>query len=192
MSKLNQGKWLLVFLAVTGMFTLGFISGGDDKEIHWVSFDEAVKLNKEHPKKVFIDIYTGWCGWCKKMDASTYTDPEIIKYINKYYYAVHLDAETGDTFHFNDHKFYNPKPKTRGYTNELASSLMDGKLAYPTTVYMDEKFNRLTYLQTYMTIDELKPILEYFAEDKYKTMKFDDFKNSIGSTAGSPSNVTDK
>ena len=154
-----------------------------------MSFDEAVKLNQAHPKKIFIDVYTQWCGWCKKMDAETYTDPAIISYINKYFYAVRLDAETADTFHFKGHDFYNPKPHTRGYTNELASSLLDGKLGYPTTVYMDENIERLTYVQSYISAADLMPILKYFAEDKYKTMKFDDFKKaeeggSSGASAG--------
>ncbi|HTB31075.1 MAG TPA: thioredoxin, partial [Bacteroidia bacterium] len=108
----------------------------------------------------------------------------IITYINKNFYAVRLDAETADTFHFKDHKFYNTNPHTRGYVNELASSLLDGKLGYPTTVYMDENFSRLTYVQSYISADELKPILHFFGENKYKTMKFDDYKKSLGSPSG--------
>lgn len=99
---------LLATLSVIGLFSLGCISGGgDDNQIHWVSFDQAVKLSAQHPKKIFIDVYTPWCGWCKKMDADTYTDPTVISYINKNYYAVRLDAETADTFHFKDHEFVN-------------------------------------------------------------------------------------
>jgi len=149
-----------------------------------MSFDEAVKLNEQHPKKIFIDIYTDWCGWCKRMDATTYTDPKIINLINTYYYAVRLNAETADTFHFKGHAFYNQKPHTKGYANELATSLMDDKMEYPTTVYMDETFSRLTYVQSYLTVADLKPILKFFAEDKYKTMNFDDFKKSETSQGG--------
>lgn len=177
-------KWLFIVLCIIGISSFGFIpGGGGDKEVHWMSFDEAVKLDAKHPKKIFIDVYTQWCGWCKKMDADTYTNPTVVSYLNKYYYAVRLDAETADTFHFKDHKFFNPQPHTKGYTNELASSLLDGKLGYPTTVYMDEKFERLTYVQSYVTATDLMPILKYFAEDKYKTMNFDDYKKS--ETSGS-------
>lgn len=192
MHRLKDRKWLFIFWGIIGISLLGFIPGStvkklpgtDDKEIHWMSFDEAVKRNEAHPKKIFIDVYTQWCGWCKKMDADTYTNPAIISYINKYYYAVRLDAETSDTFHFKGHDFFNVKPHTRGYTNELASSLLDGKLAYPTTVYMDENVQRLTFVQSYISATDLMPILKYFAEDKYKTMKFDDFKNSEENTKG--------
>lgn len=186
MFRLKFHACLVIALLMAGVFSLGYSKGGSEKKsaggdndgVHWVNFDEAVKLNAQHPKKIFIDVYTQWCGWCKRMDADTYTNPDVIKYINKYYYAVRLDAETSDTFHFKDHVFSNTNPHTRGYTNELASSLLDGKLAYPTTVYMDENFQRLTYIQSYISAADLMPILKYFAEEKYKSMSFDNYKKS--------------
>jgi len=158
--------------------------------INWMTWDMAVKLNKEHPKKIFIDIYTQWCGWCKRMDQTTYLDKDVINYMNANFYAVRLDAETKDTFHFNNHAFVNQNPGERGSVNELAYSLMDGKMEYPTTVYMDENFARLSVAPGYLATSELKTVLTYFAENKYKTITYDDYKKSMGITApadnGSP------
>ena len=39
-------------------------------EINWITLEEAEALNKENPKKIFIDFYTDWCGWCKKNGSS--------------------------------------------------------------------------------------------------------------------------
>jgi thioredoxin-related protein len=180
-------KKILCLIAVSlTIFSFGFTQkpgGGETKGIKWVNFNEAVKLNKAHPKKIFVDVYTSWCGWCKRMDADTYTDPTVIDYINKNFYAVRLDAETRDTFYFNDHTFVNAYPVgTRGAVNELASSMLDGKLGYPTTVYFDEKFNRIQYIQSYMAKDVFLPIIHYFGDDKYKTMSFDDYKKSLTAT----------
>lgn len=38
------------------------------KEVEWISFEEAEKRMQKQPRKVWIDIYTGWCGWCKVLD----------------------------------------------------------------------------------------------------------------------------
>lgn len=175
---LKNKKVIVFILAISGGLFMSLTPGKDDTEIHWLNFDEAIKLNQSHPKKILVDVYTSWCGWCKRMDASTYKDPDIIKYINKNYYAVRLDAETKDTFHFNNHVFVNAAPGQRGSVNELAYSLLDGKMAYPTTVYLDEKVNRLTYVSSYLSAEDLKPILMYFGENKYKTQSYDDYKKS--------------
>ncbi|MGP8215189.1 MAG: thioredoxin family protein [Bacteroidia bacterium] len=180
---------VLVFLliGITGIVSTSFKPAAKlpgAQAINWMNWDMAVKLNKEHPKKIFVDIYTQWCGWCKKMDWSTYQDKGIIDYINKNFYAVRLDAETRDTFHFDNHIFVNSNPGQQGSVNELAYSLMDGKMVYPTTIYLDEKFDRLSYLSGYLSTQDLKMILTFFAEDKYKTMTYEDYKKRLGTAAG--------
>ena len=61
-------------------------------------------------KKVFIDLYTNWCGWCKRMDLTTFSDPVIVNYIKNNYYTVKFDGETKDTIVFNNHQFINSDP----------------------------------------------------------------------------------
>jgi thioredoxin-related protein len=182
--KLNKLKYFWIVLLVAGIGSVSLSSykpAGD--EIHWMSFDQAVALCKTHPKKIFIDIYTQWCGWCKRMDASTYKDPAVVDYLNKNFYSVRLDAETKDTFHFKDHIFVNPHAGERGAVNELAYSLLDGKMMYPTTVYLDGDVNRLNVVPGYIETEEFKTLLKFFAEEKYKTMSYDDYKKSL--TGGS-------
>ncbi len=182
---LKSKKAIFLFLGIVGILLLSFkpIIQRPAQSINWMSFDMAVKLNKEHPKKIFIDVYTQWCGWCKRMDQTTYLDKEIIDYMNKNFYAVRLDAETKDTFHFNNHQFVNSSPTEKGSVNELAYSLMDGKMVYPTTIYLDENFNRISVAPGYLSSSDFKMVLTYFAEEKYKTISYDDYKKSLGVTA---------
>ncbi|MEO1451509.1 MAG: thioredoxin, partial [Bacteroidota bacterium] len=46
------------------------------EEVNWVSMEEAATLAAQDGKKIMVDLYTGWCGWCKRMDATTYGNKE--------------------------------------------------------------------------------------------------------------------
>lgn len=62
-------------------------------QIHWMKFEEAIAANATNPKMILVDVYTDWCGWCKKMDKETFTDPQVIAHFQKNFYAVKLNAE---------------------------------------------------------------------------------------------------
>ena len=82
---------VLFILACVGFYSKGL---AQESKVKWYTFEEAVELNKAEQRKIFIDVYTDWCGWCKKMDATTFNSPEIAKILNEEYYAVKFDAET--------------------------------------------------------------------------------------------------
>ncbi len=70
-------------------------------QIQWMKFEEAIAANEKNPKMILVDVYTDWCGWCKKMDKDTFTDPQVIAHFQKNFYAVKLNAEdTKRSFQF--------------------------------------------------------------------------------------------
>jgi thioredoxin-related protein len=104
MSLINRRFIVLVSLII--VFIIGSCNAQEsNQKIHWMSFEEAVKKNETVKKKLFIDVYTHWCGWCKRMDASTFLIDSIADYMNEKFYAVKLDAETKDTIHFKEQTF---------------------------------------------------------------------------------------
>ena len=64
--------------------------------IEWLSWEEAAKRSSTNPKKFLVDVYTEWCGWCRKMDANTFAHPEIARYINDNFYAIKFNAGDRD------------------------------------------------------------------------------------------------
>lgn len=149
------------------------------EKINWLTFEQAVELNKKNPKKIFIDVYTGWCGWCKVMDAQTFTNPVIIKKMNANFYAVKLDAEMKDTVRFQNQVFVNPNPTQRGSTHQLAAALLNGQMSYPTTVYLDENFSMLGPVPGFLKPEAMEPILAFYGENHYKQTKWEDFSKTF-------------
>ena len=77
-------------------------------KINWVTLEEAQELNKTTPKKIIVDLYTDWCGPCKMMERQTFTDPDLIKYINENFYAVKFNAESQAPVTFKGKVYSNP------------------------------------------------------------------------------------
>ena len=99
-------------------------STGKEAKIKWYSFEEAYALSKKKPKKMCVDIFTEWCGWCKKMDAETFTNPTIVKYMNAHFYCVKFDAERKDTIVLDGQKFVNPNHSQPGRPQEITGQTM--------------------------------------------------------------------
>ena len=142
--------------------------------IKWHSIQEAIELNKTAPKKIFIDVYTDWCHYCKMMDQNTFTDSSIANYINKHFYAVKFNAEGKDPVVFSGKTFENKNSGTRS-PHEFAIALLQGQLSYPSSAYLNEQSQLLTAVPGYETPAQLAPILVYFGEDYYKKQNFQDF-----------------
>lgn len=134
--------------------------------IKWMTIEEAFEATQEEPKKIFIDVYTDWCGWCKKMDKDTFGDPEIAQYMNENFYAVKFNAEQSEDVVLGEQTFKFVAEGRRGY-HELAAALMQGKMSYPTVVVLNEKFQLLQPIPGYRKPAEMKKVLEFFAKDQH-------------------------
>jgi len=56
-------------------------------------YNDVLKTAQLQHKPIFMDVYTDWCGWCKKLDETTYNDPELIKYFNTNFIPLKVNAE---------------------------------------------------------------------------------------------------
>lgn len=138
-------------------------------EVHWISFQEALEKSKKEKRKILIDLYTDWCGWCKVMDKKTYGIKVIADYINKYYYAVKFDAEQMGDIQFKGTTFKHVGGAGRNGYHDLAFQMLQGQMSYPSTVFMDEDFNMINpAIPGYLSAEKIEPVLHYFAEDKIK------------------------
>ena len=149
-------------------------------KVNWVHINDMEKLVIAEPKPIIMDVFTTWCGPCKMMMAKTFTNQSVVKFVNENFHAVKFNAEGNDTISFQGNKYINPgydpkKAKTRNGTHQFAGiASVNGRLAYPTLVYLNEKLEILQSIQGYMTPEQLEPIVTFFGEGHYK--KGTDFK----------------
>ena len=142
--------------------------------IKWYSIEEAIVLNKETPRKIVLDIYTDWCGWCKKMDNTTFKDPILSTYLNDNFYPVKFNAEYKADILFNGKTYRYIKKGKRGY-HELASFLLHGKLSYPSFVFLEESLEVIQPISSYIEAQKFLMISTYFSENKHKTIPWTKF-----------------
>ena len=171
-------KSVLTLLILVFSFTAAKAQETAEK-IKWYSFTEAVEANLKNPRPLFIDVYTDWCSWCKKMDNSTFTDARIVKYMNETYYPVKFDAEMKEDIVFQGTTFVNPSPENSRSTHQVAQALLKGKMSYPSYVFMNEKLEWLTVVPGYMDADKFEPIIHYFGDKAYEGQSFEEFSRDF-------------
>ncbi|MCR9154467.1 MAG: thioredoxin fold domain-containing protein [Bacteroidetes bacterium] len=146
-------------------------------KINWLTIEELEEAQSKEPRKVFVDLYTDWCGWCKRMDKATFQHPGIVAYVNENYYAVKFNAESKDTINFLGGEFKYVAQGRKGY-NELAAVLANGKLSYPTIVYLDENLQVIQPVPGYMDPESFEQVITYLAGDHYKDQPFEQYKKN--------------
>ena len=144
----------------------------DDAKLTWLTIEQAQELNKKKPRKIFVDVYTDWCGWCKRMDKTTFSHPEVVKYLNANYYAVKMNAEQTENIIFKNQVY---KFNAGQNSHDLAVSLLNGQMSFPTTVYLDEKLNVLSPVPGYLTAPEFLKLLNFYGQNKHKKQSFEEF-----------------
>jgi thioredoxin-related protein len=161
-------RLLSLVLISLSMLGTAYAGGADNKAeggVKWMSLDEAQAAMQREPKKVLIDMYTDWCGWCKVMDRKTFSNPEVAAYINKNFYAVKFNAESRDSVRFGG-RMWGISEGNRA--NDLAVELLKGQLSYPTTVIMEAGFQNPQPVPGYLDVPTMEVILHYLGEDVYK------------------------
>ncbi|MGB5943835.1 MAG: thioredoxin fold domain-containing protein [Leeuwenhoekiella sp.] len=155
------------------LFAISASVVAQDAKISWMTFDEALKAQKNEPKKIFMDVYTNWCGPCKMMDKNTFSHPKVAAYLNENYYPVKFNAEGDKKVKYQGKSYsnsnYDPKKQnTRNYPHDFTMAL--GIQAYPTIAFFDETGKFIQPIPGYRSPKDLEIFLKLLAGDDYKNI----------------------
>lgn len=135
-------------------------------EIVWVDYDAGLKMAKEQGKHVFINFTTSWCGYCKKMNKTTFIDPDVLKTFHKDFVAIKVDGDSKRKLDIDGYQI-----AERDITkNEF------GVRSYPTYWFLTPTGERLGSLRGYQFKEQLMRYLTYVSERQYDTTKTEGVK----------------
>lgn len=145
------------------------LSACTQAQVKWHTIEEAAATKIDSEKLYFIDFYTSWCGYCKKMDRETFANPTVAKLLNKYYYPVKFDAEGNSTFTWAG-KTYQPTKGSRGRAQHQFASGIQG---YPTFTLYRPDGSPLQAIPGFYNAKEFTVILWYFASGDYNRYPYE-------------------
>ena len=131
-------------------------------ELRWNNLETAVKNAADQDKPVMVDVYTDWCGWCKKMDKEVFNDPGVSEILSTRFKLARVNAESRESVTFKDHK-----------TDGIGFAQGFGINGYPSLIFLDSKGEVLTLIPGYVDAETFLPIVMFLGDKHYETMEWE-------------------
>ena len=133
------------------------------KEIDWKTYPEGLILAASNDKQIFIDFSTSWCGWCKKMDRETFTDPTIIKMLSDNFSSVRVTGDSKKQLNIDGYKISERDLTSREF----------GVRGFPAFWFLESDGSKIAPLSGYQPAETFMKALAFVFERQYKSDKDD-------------------
>jgi thioredoxin-related protein len=162
----------LILIGICGKPTA--FAGGKASGINWIKYDVALEQAKKKKKHVIVDFATTWCGWCKKMAATTYQDTQVVNTINRDFIAAIVDGDS-----------YNVLKLKDGDVTEKGITVQYQVSGYPTTWFLEPDGTKIAPAPGYIQTQAMMYILDFVRTNANEKMSFKEFVEKQTLKAGS-------
>jgi thioredoxin-related protein len=163
--KLRRFMASAISIIAVALWSLALLPQSSRAEsITWYKYDEGVKQAAKLNRLILIDFYTDWCGWCKKMDKTTFTDQAVVEYINKNFIAIKVNAESNASLSSPD-----------GLNSGVKVARSFGVNSYPQYWFVESNGKKIDKLPGYAPPDRFIIVLKYIGEGEYKKQSWNDY-----------------
>lgn len=140
------------------------------EDVDWLPMPEAMAQAQESGKKLLVDVYAPWCGWCTRLQTDTYTDPEVQALVREHFVVARLNIDVqDDSLQFREFTLSSA---------ELAAGL--GASGTPTTVFLEPSTDYITRVPGFIQAEEFREVLRYIAGGTYGEQNFQEWKEAQG------------
>jgi thioredoxin-related protein len=137
------------------LITLPLLPGAaHGAELNWLPWNEGVSEATTTGRPLLVDVYTDWCGWCKRMDRDVYSRDDVRGYLKRKFVPVRLNAESAEGVRLGDRNM-----TARALAQQLRVS------GYPTTIFMRANGEQIARVPGYIPAERFEIMLRYIGED---------------------------
>lgn len=92
------------------------------------TWEQILRQAADEHKHIFVDVYTSWCGPCKRMNAEVFPDSAVSRYLNERFVSIRLDAEKQASHPF--FRLFKPGAYPTYYWLDADGELLDSRSGY--------------------------------------------------------------